>query len=94
MWIFRHLQAQCQHRYETYYDPNVNHEPIYPQEDFEVDKVEEEVPKDVHEEHTVGFTTYETFASGKFDLNETFSAVIIDTGCIKSVAGKQWFSEF
>ena len=84
---YRHLQANCPDRYETYFEQ----QEVQQEED-------DQDPRDSKEEEAetqfTGFATYETFNEGTFKPHEVFASVVIDTGCVKSVAGKNWFAEF
>ena len=84
---YRHLQKDCPDRYETYMnmEDGVNQ--------GETKEHEEEAQG---EEQFTGFATFDVFNTmvGRIDPQEVFASVIIDTGCIKTVAGRRWFEEF
>ena len=85
---FRHLQAACPDRYEAHF------EQVNDQAQAEQNQIEEVADGD----HFVGFNTneFEIFAAtiGKIRPEEVFACVVIDTGCVKSVAGRDWFNDF
>ena len=82
---FRHLQKDCPDRYETYIEDVVNQE-----------ETKEQNEEAQFEEQFTGFATFDVFNAmiGKIDPQEVFASVIIDTGCIKTVAGKILFEDF
>ena len=84
---YRHLQANCPDRYETYFE----------QQEVQQEEDDQDPRESIEEEaetQFTGFATYETFNEGTFKPHEVFASVVIDTGCVKSVAGKNWFAEF
>lgn len=52
--------------------------------------------KEAVEEQFVGMNTFEIFDAmvGMLRPEEVFASVVLDTGCINSVAGKGWFNNF
>ena len=85
---FRHLQAKCPDRFETFA------EGVQDQGHGFKSQLEEVVGED--EEQFVGLNTFEVFNAqvGVIKAEEVFASVVLDTGCVKSVAGKNWFNDF
>ena len=86
---YRHLQADCPHKFETYVcdETNVQH-----------DGVEEALNQadGGDEEIFTAYNTFDIFAAvpGVIEPDEVFACVVLDTGCVKSVCGQEWLNDF